>query len=288
MKSCYIKIQILFSIFILLLLPLGCEAKSQSAEVLLKIENSLFNIDYSKQSEEVRLGRIEKTVYGSCSDGSLNVRLDRLSKDLSADLIGHEIKPTKDTFLEDDETIAKNEQAMNVALVNNLEKRVFHYEFKTVDINLRLSALEGQVFKDNYSVDDLNTRINRLQDAVVHKKFPVVDTKIVQTPIPQQQIFIIENKKQVDPNIQLISLEKSILKVSSPSLKTTDRLAKLEVKVFNSTFVDDDERTRLNRIEGAYQAKGSAKKYNGNRASQRTATTIQMGTILLMILPFLL
>jgi len=286
MRNYYIKI--LLSISILLLLPLGAEAKSQSADVLVKIENSLFNIDYGKQSDETRLGRIEKTVYGICLEGSSTVRLDRLSKDLSADLIGHEIKPTKDTFLEDDETIAKAEQDMNFTLVNNLEKKVFHYEFKTVDINLRLSALEGQVFKDNYSVDDLNTRIIRLQDAVLYKKFPVADTKIVKVPISQQQIILVENIKDIDPNIQLISLEKSILKTSYPSSKTTDRLAKLESKVFNSTFADDDEPTRLNRIEGAYQAKGSAKKYSGNRTSQRAATAIQMGTILLMIIPFLL
>ena len=298
-------IKLLFCIFGLFVLQTTCEAKSQPSEVLSKIEKSLFNMDYSKQSEDVRLKRIEENVYGVASTKAVSLRIEKLSKDLAANLIGQEIKPKKDSFLNDDEIITtKSNEDMNYALVNNLERKVFKYEFKNVDIIYRLSALEGQVFKDNYSVDDLSTRISRLQNAVMYNKFPSKDISIAQLPIPQQKIFTMENLKEkklipipnsidkqeqiLNPKIKLISLEMSILKNSFPSEKTSDRLAKLESKVFNSTFLDDDEQTRLNRIEGACKATGSLKKYSGNRASQRTATAIQMGTILLMILPFLL
>lgn len=287
MKFSYIKF--LFFIFVLLFLQITCEAQDQSCEVILKIEKSLFNIDYSKQSEDARLKRIEENVYGHSSNKPIAVRIDKLSKDLFADLIGKEIKPQKDSFLEEDEIITKKEdKTMNYALVNNLEKKVFQSEFKTGDINNRLSALEEQVFKKNYSTDDLSTRISRLQEALMYNKFPVVENKTLQATNPKQKPSLAENNKDPDPNTQLISLEKSIFTKTFPDEKINDRLAKLESKVFRSTFANDDDQTRLNRIESAYQAKSSAKKYDSNRASQLTATAIEMGTLLLMILPFLL
>ncbi len=287
-------------------LQISCKANSQYWDNLSKIEKLLFNMDYSNQSEEKRLKRIEENVYGTTSTKPISLRLEKLSKDLSAELIGQEIKPKKDSFLNDDEIIAKQpNEDMDFSLINTLEKKVFRYEFKTVDINHRLSALEGQVFKNNYSVDDLSTRINRLNNAVMYNKFPVADDKIiVQNSYPKQKLITLENKSEqklipisnsiekqeqvLDPRIKLVSFETSIFKTAYPNEKNSDRLARLETKVFNSTFPDDDEQTRLNRIGSANQAKGSIKKYSSNRASQRTATAIQIGTILLMIIPFLL
>jgi len=303
MKLYYIKL--LFFIFVLLVLQITCEAKSQYSDTLSKMEKALFNMDYSSQSDDARLNRIEENVYGLSSKKSITLRVNKLSKDLSADLIGQEIKPKKDSFLEDDEIIAKeSNEDMDYILVNNLEKKVFQYEFKTVDLDHRLSALEGQVFKKNYSTDDLSTRINRLKDAVMYNKFPVAEDKIVKILTSQQNLFTLENKKEqklipipnsidkqeqvLDPRIQLVYLEKAVFATSFPNEKHPDRLARLETKIFNSIFPDDDDQTRLKRIEGAYQAKSSIKKYKSNRASQRTATAIELGTILLMILPFLL
>lgn len=300
-----VYIKILFFIVFLLLLPLNCVAQSQYSDTLFRMEKALFNMDYSSQSDDSRLKRIEESVYGSSSTSPVSQRIKRLSKDLSSDLIGHEIKPKKDSFLEDDEIIAKQEdETMDYALVNNLEKKVFQYEFKTLDLGHRLSSLEGQVFKKSYVTDDLSTRISRLNAAVMYNKFPASDDKIVQTPIPQQKLLTLENLKEqklipipnsiekqeqiLDPRIQLVSLEKSVFATSFPDEKSSERLTRLESKVLSSTFPDDDELTRLNRIEGAYGAKGSIKKYKSNRASQRTATAIQMGTIILMLLPLLL
>lgn len=278
-----ITIKLIFLIFVFLLSPIRGGAQSQYSDVLSKMEKTLFNMDYSSQSEEARLRRIEENVYGSSSIKPAQERVDKLLKDLSAEVIGQEIKPKKDSFLQDDEIIVKqSEETMDYALVNGLERKVFKYEFKTLDLHHRLCSLEWQVFKKNYTADDLNTRINRLKDAVMYQKFPVDDdTKIAKTLTPQQ-------KKELDSNIQLISLEKSLFATSFPNEKSSDRLVRLESKVFNSTFLDDDNQTRLNRIDGAYKAKSSASKYKSNRASQRTATAIELGTLFLIILPFLL
>lgn len=305
MKNCYIKIQLLFFIFVFLFLQVKCEAQSQYSDTLSKMEKSLFNMDYSSQSEDIRINRIEENVYGKCSTESASIRINKLSKDLSVDVIGQEIKPKKDSFLKDDEILVKQpNEDMDFSIINNFEKKVFHYEFKTLDISHRLSCLEGQVFKKDYSPDDLCTRLVRLNDAIMYNNFPTADSKIVQTPIQQQKLLTLEDKKErklipipnsmdkqeqiLDPRIQLASYEKTILKNSYPSEKNSDRLTRLETKIFNSTFLNDDEQTRLNRIGGASQARNSIKKYNSNRSSQRIATIIQFGTIFLIILPFLL
>lgn len=301
MKICHI----VFLIFVLGFSQMVCEANSQYSDTLSKIENALFNMDYKHQNDDARLKRIEENVYGSESNDPVSIRINKLSKDLSAEVIGQEIKPKKDSFLNDDEIITEKPiEDMDFSVVNNLEKKVFQYEFKTLDISHRLSSLEGQVLKKDYSTDDLSTRISRLNDAVMYNKFPVAGSKIMQTQIPQQKLFTLENKSEqklipipnsidrqeqvLDPRFKLVAFEKSVFKNSYPNEKNSDRLARLEMKIFNSTFVNDDEQTRLNRIEGANQAKGSIKKYNSNRASQHTATAMQMGTILLMLLPLLL
>jgi len=301
-------IKLLFCIFALLVLQTTGEAKSQYSDALSKMEKALFNMDYSSQSDEIRLKRMEENVYGVSSLNStkpMAARINKLSKDISADVIGQEIKPKKDSFLAADEIIAKEpDEDMDFTLVNNLEQKVFHYEFKTVDLDHRLSALEGQVLKKNYATEDLSTRIRRLNDVVLYHKSPIDDAKIAQTPASQQKLFAMENKNEeklipipnsidkqeqvLDPNIKLLSLEKSVFAKSFPNEKIPERLSRLETKVLCSTFPTDDEQTRLNRIDCAYQAKGSAKLYNGNKTSKLTATAIEVGTILLMLIPLLL
>lgn len=84
---------ILFLIFTLIILQTTCEAKSQYSDTLSKIENALFNMDYNSQDDDVRLKRIEENIYGSSSTKPISLRINKLSKDLSADVIGQEIKP---------------------------------------------------------------------------------------------------------------------------------------------------------------------------------------------------
>lgn len=280
-----------------------CEAKSQYSGELSKIETSLFNMEYNNQNDEIRLKRIEENVYGSSSNKPVLLRINKLSQDLSADLIGKEIKPKKDSFLNDDEIITeKRIEDMDFSIVNNLEKKVFQYEFKTLDLSHRLTSLEWRAFNKTYLADDLSTRINRLNNAIMYNKFPVEDNKIVQISTSQQKLIILENKSEqklisipnsidkneqvLDPRFKLVGFEKSVFKNSYPNDKNSDRLARLEMKIFNSTFENDDEQTRLNRIEGANQAKGSIKKYN--KFSKYVSTAIQAGTILLILVPFLL
>lgn len=162
-------ILIFISLFFIFL-GIKCEAQDQYSAMISKMEKSLFGVEYNGQSNDARIKRIEETVYGSTSSNSIDQKMSRLTKDLSADLIGQEIKPKRDTFEEEQESIKedipKADSNINYPIVDMLEKNVFNKEFKSTDINQRLANLEQKVFRKTFN-DDLNSRTDRLKHAVM-------------------------------------------------------------------------------------------------------------------------
>lgn len=309
-----------------------CNAQSQYSAYLTKIEKSLYGIDYSTQSDEVRIKRIEETVYGNASTSPIQQRYNKLTKDLSADVIGQEIKPKTDTFAEDEDnskeaTIPKEDSSVNYPAVDNLEKTVFNKTFKGIDINQRLANLEKNVFKKTYS-DDLNSRVDRLKTAIMPSKvaqnydsdednYDQNDTNNTYSSSDIDDLLNSSNQNNNnlmglrgqpsgfganipsynknnsvlddyensgDIDVEIGSLEKKVLKRTYPNDTISNRLLRMEVKVFNSTFTDDDEQTRYDRIASAYQAKKTSRKYDDNKFAKHTAAAMQIGAILLMIL----
>lgn len=287
---------------------MDCYAKNEDSDIISKMEKSLFNMEFNEQNHKTRLKRIEENVYGSESNAPVSLRVKKLSKDLSAEVIGHEIKPRKDSFLNETEIITeKPAEDMDFSVVNNLEKKVFQYEFKTIDINHRLAALENQVLKKCYLEDDLSTRITRLQDAIFYKKMPVEDNKKLSSPNLRPKTYYVDNQTtqnnehsnlvrkyseldfiDKEATIKLVSLEKAILSKEYHNDSLENRLTRLEKNIFNSSFKQDGAETRLARIDGAHKASPSIKKYNENKRSKMLATAIEVGTAILMFLPLLL
>lgn len=321
----------IFTVTVLIMMAgISVNAQSQYTGAISKMESSLFGMDYTNQSDEARLNRIEETVYGKVSTNTVSQRVSKLTKDLSADVIGQEIKPKKDTFAEDEESaskepIPKADSSVNYPIVNQLEQAVFNKEFRALDVNERLAKLEGQIFKKTFS-DDLNTRVDRLKQAVMPESVAMGNSKNDEddplsdyyssdgsvTQIPQSTL---DNKGQrkwfqkndfqgpkyndnnsvyddyesnADLTVPLAQIENVMLRKSYPNDTVPNRLSRLEINLFNSTFADDDEQTRMDRIASAYQAKKSSKKYDSNKFAQHSATAMQVGAILLMILAAIL
>lgn len=315
---------------ITLCLVLGCKSYSQNqySAIISKMETSLFGVDYPIQSDEARLKRIEEVVYGQASGNTVSQRVNKLSKDLSADLIGQEIKPKRDSFEEEDagvkeEDAPKADSSVNYPIVNDLEKTVFNKVFKNIDINNRLSNLEKKVFQKTYN-DDLSARVDRLKMAVMPDKIArqngsdsddeYAGSEDLSNLTSQFQDYNYERPQNIidglrargipsynsrnsvlddyhgdsDVLIPLATLEKSILKKSFPDDTTSNRITRLELAMFNSTFVDDDEQARIDRLTSAYQAQKTSKKYDGNKFSQHMSTAVQLGAILLMMLAAIL
>jgi len=303
------RIVILFFVFVFLAGGEGTSAQGQFSSLISKMENSLFGINYDSQSDELRLKRIEEVVYGTTSTKALPLRVQKLKNDLGVDFIGQKIKPAKDTFAEDDsiekEDVVKADSNVNYPIVNMLESEVFQKEYKTTEINKRLSNLEQKTFKRIYS-DDLNSRVERLKAAVMP------DNRVGDSSSSyDSDDFISQNQSSPDDyfnspgynknssvldelpstsgiQVPLSALEKSVLKKSFPDDPTSNRLSRLEAKVFNTSFVQDDEEVRLDRLSSAYRAKKSSKKYDSNKMSQKMSTAVQIGAMLLMVLAFVL
>ncbi|HNW26060.1 MAG TPA: hypothetical protein PKI94_04640 [Candidatus Gastranaerophilaceae bacterium] len=292
----------------------GVFAQGQFCAIISKMETSLFGIQYESQTDEVRLSRIEENVYGKSSSQPLNKRIERLKKDLSADLIGQEIKPKRDTFAEDEdgrkvEEIPKADPNVNYPIVNNLEKEVFKTEYKTLDINKRLSNLEQKAFNKSFSDESLNSRVDRLKAKILP------ETKLAEKSNESDYFYNPEDldnlpmqgtmsgaaapdnfsqkdfgdnfddyESNADIRAPLTSLEKSLFKKAFPDDTVENRLTRLEAKIFSTSFVQDDPQTRMARIASAQQAKKSAKKYDGNKFAQHMSTAMQIGAIVLMIL----
>jgi len=308
--------RILIFTFICLFLGIRCQAQSQFSSVLTKMENSLFGMDYSSQSDDARLKRIENAVYGNPLSSPIPQQIDKLKSDLAVDVIDQKIKPKRDSFESEQDSSAekmpKADSSVNYPIVNELENKVFNKEFKTLDVTQRLTNLEQNVFKKTYN-DDLNARVDRLKTAIMPEKnftadsnddnsssfYDSQDDTAGQTAQSDDNSTGIPNYNsnnsvtddyQGDSNvtIPLSALEKKMLRKSFPDDTVSNRLTRLELNVFNSSFPDDDEQTRLGRIASAYQAKKTSKKYDSNKFAQHAATAMQIGAIVLMILAAIL
>ncbi len=298
-----------------------------NAQVIDKLENSLYGFTYSSENETSRLDRLENTVYGTVSAKPAAQRIARLKKDMSADLIGQEIEPTTDTFAEDNFEIEDAPVAssnITYPAVDELEEIVFNKVTPKEDIKKRLSKLEMETFGKEYSNDDLATRTDRLKAEI--KPRSLMDNYIAQSSndfyddyVPplasdyhldkyqtyddfgydsfnarqkaMQDSFDAQNYSRVADSgkkYSLTTVEKNILDKTYKNDSTENRLSRLESAMFGTNFGSDDNETRINRISSAYKAQKSADKYDTNKFSQNITTAVQIGTLLLMVLACIL
>lgn len=301
-------------------------AQSQYAAIISKMEKSILGIEYASQNDLQRLSRLEKNIYGQTFSGTLQERLNKLSKDVNADVMGQEIKPKRDTFADESdyvkEDIPKEDKSVNYPRVNALEDNVFHKEFKGIDVTQRLSNLEQKVFGKTYD-DDLNNRVDRLQSATgVQQKVAsddsdtdfsnyysddnndydsdrsggndlsddnqqsLKDNNKTFYTSPSENLSGDGHENGTFSHVKLASIEKNVLNQTYNNDNLYNRLARLETALFGTIFNQEDASTRIERISSAYKASKSSKKYDGNKLSQHLGTAMQIGAILLMVLAF--
>lgn len=289
-----------------------CFGATQYSSILDNIENSLYGFTYTTSDDATRLSRIEQTVYGQTkSNKSISDRVSSLKKDMSADLIGHEITPKEDTFMEEDDSYKEEKLAQNsippaganvdYPSINELEKEIFKQEFKTKDLNSRLASLEQKSLGKTYESEPFSARVERLQAKIKPKSFMnnsiaqssngFYDEDVVQLDKnykldeyqPPEFDYDAYNSRNAKPT-NLAIVEKAIFKRTFANDNMDNRLSRLESTMFGTTFATDSENDRLRRISSAYKATKSASKYDSNKFSQNMATAMQIGTLLLMIL----
>ena len=293
-----------FIIVLLLCLCFICNvmAGEKSTDTLTKIENSFLGMTYTDQKIEKRLDRIEEYVYGAKKQGKPSDRLNKLAKDIHADMIGQEITPCEDTLaLEEDDAA---DSSVDYPVLNDVEKSLNIKSKPQQSLHSRLVAIEKKLFNSVYDTDNFYTRVERIKGKV-YKNSDVIaqnydeDEDIYLPEYSDDSSFfdgwntdrIFKRKKPYDTSSvssKLSKLEKKVLHTTYPDENDNDRLARLENQVFDTEFYYDDENERLDRLEGAIRGQKTANRYDNNKLQQRLNTAMQIGAMILMVLACIL
>ena len=304
----------------IIIISSSCAFAGQHTQTLGKIENVLYGFQYDNENDNDRLSRIEKTVYGTSSNGNIENRIKKLKTDISADLMGQEIKPKEDTFADEDYYTIEEEPVADTNIqypaVDELEMRIFKQVYQSKDIKQRLTDLETKTFGKNFTQDDLATRTERLKaeikpeslmnNAIAQSSNTFYDDDVVtldkdyhldRYDSPYEFDYDAYNMAQnasrhnhfsIGKKSDINSIENTVLKRTYPNETLDKRLSRLERTIFGTEFLDEDEQTRLERISAACKAQKSASKYDMNKFGRNMATAMQIGTILLMVLACIL
>ena len=291
--------KILIIIFILtnisILLPVYASNNSE----LSKIENNFYGFEYSKDSVENRVKRLEKAVYGKTSNGDINKRITKLSGDISADVIGLEINPTKDTFLAEE----IEEDNVNYPIIDEIETKIFGKTNTKLDFHSRIVKIEKNLFNKIYDVDDYSKRIERIKEKLWparmaeksynSQEYTYYDDNTINSNElsgTKQSWFNMPfgQRKYSRPYTNYGDFKRRDDEIATDQSTLNDDLSQLEYETFGTEFSNDDTQTRIKRLNSAKKAKKSSAKYDSQKFSQYMSTAMEVGAMILMILAMVL
>ncbi len=271
-------------------------------DTLSKIENDLFGFDYSKDSNQNRVSRLEKTIYGKASSGDINKRIKKLSGDISADVIGLEIPAVKDTFLAEEN--AKEDSSVSYPLVDEIEMTLFKKTYKERDFHTRIVTIEKKLFGKIYDVDDYSKRMDRIKAKIMPEtiakegsyddyngsyyndrtlnSMDLAGTSRSRFRMPFGQ------KNYTRPYTNYGEFNSNISDAITPRDNLSDDLTQMEYETFGTEFSSDDTNTRIKRLNSAQKARKSSHKYDSQKFSQHMSTAMEIGAMILMILAMVL
>lgn len=213
-----------------------------------KLEQKVFKKAYTNDDIYLRLSRLEKQVFKKESTLSLNERVDALRDKL----LGGDIAAA-----------ASIDPAIEEIVLDNGEK---YYG----DSNLSNFGGNDSSHYNYYSYENSKNRIQKTNssDSSFDDNSSNFTTKYEQ-------------------NYDLDILEKQLFGKRFIQESPTQRLSRLENKVFQRTFTDDTE-ARTQRLLAVTTAQKTSREYDSNKWAQRLNTGIQIGSILLMVLAMIL
>ena len=294
---------ILIIIYITISYPATAGISTQ-ANTISKIENSIYGFDYSKDSTQKRVERLEKTIYGKANTGDINKRLTKLSGDISADVIGLEIPPVEDTFAEQEE-IASADSSVNYPIVDEIEKKLFNETYKNRDFHTRIVTIEKKLFGKVYDVDDYATRMDRIKAEIMPETVDYTD-RFAHEYRDNRDSNMLTSDDLSGSSFSRFSMPFGQRNYSRPyanygdeftgaaapaqnyNTNLNDELAQLEYETFGTEFSNEDTTSRIKRLNSVNQAKKSSQKYDSNKFTQRMSTAMEIGAMILMILAMVL
>ena len=283
-------------IIIFLIFGLICRvnAVENKNDILLKMENEVFGVDYSNQKTEQRLSRLEEYVYGQKHSGNSSERIKRLADDLNADMIGQKADPAEIAEAQEDDYV---DESVDYPVLDEVEKKLSLKSVQGQSLHSRLAAIEKKLFNKSYETDDFYTRVERIKDKshtgadlIADEDDGLTLPEVIPDRFANSGILPKRygNNNSANYDYKLSALEKKVLNSTFPDENSNDRLARLESRVFDTEFYYDDESDRLERLESAINAKTSSNKYDNNKFQQKLNTALQIGAMVLMVLAFIL
>lgn len=266
----------------------------QTAEIS-KIENNLYGFDYTNDELKNRVARLEKTIYGKSSVGDLSSRIKKLSNDINSEMIGLEITPSEDTFLEEE----KADNTVDYPIVNKIEQKLFGTTYKDRDFHTRIVTIERKLFGKIYDVDDYSTRMDRIKTAAMPEALLSDENRFRynENAIDSKDLSGINSSRySVMPYGQRNFTRPyknygGYDNYSDDAIKTgglDDELSQLEFNTFGTEFSSDDTKTRIRRLNSVNKAKKSSRKYDSQKFQQHMSTAMEIGAMILMILAMVL
>ncbi len=286
-----------YIIILLLLFSINTESIAEMSihEKITAIENTIFGYDYKDESDEKRVERIEKNLYGQKKTGDIINRVDSIQNDTGLTIKKEKPLYSSNSSFQSKENLKlpelKEDSTVEYPIVDKMEEEILNTTYKNENIYSRLNRLEEKVFNKTSS-EDLNSRVDKLA-SVIRPKTKKMSNQYAYD-YSSDDLNNYYNNNGFEPvndqsmPFQLAALEEDLLRNAYNNDNTSNRLSRLEQKLFNRTFVSDSDVTRLQRIMVAYDAKKNSYKYENNRKMQNMATMSQIGGILLMILAILL
>ncbi len=212
-----------------------------------KMEEKVFDKSYPDDDIYLRLSRLEKQTFKKESALSLNERVGALR----------------------DKILGGNSQ--NIAEIDPVTEEIILENGRKYIENPYIGNSSSDSHYNYYSYESSKNRI------------PVQDN-IDDTNLSDSPDIYAERYAQ---NYDLDILEKQLFGKRFIQEPPSKRLARLENKVFQRTF-NDNEEARTQRLLAVTTAQKTSKAYDSNKWAQRLNTGIQIGSILLMVLAMIL
>ena len=298
-----------YLIIFLIFTGINNPAFANNSEILSRIETDFYGFDYSKDTTQNRINRLEKTVYGQSKSGDINKRIKKLSKDVSADVIGQEITPVKDTFLAEES--AAEDSSVNYPIVDEIEQKLFNTIYRNRDLHTRIVTIEKKLFGKIYDVEDYSTRMDRIKAKVMpeaialnsdeYEIFDYTDNNYNEIynyddidPLPKKRKGLPFGQKNYTRQYSNYGNSSSLFRNSRYSenipdnTQLEDELAQMEYDIFGTEFSNESTQNRIKRLNSVNKAKKSSKKYDSQKFSQHVSTAMEIGAMILMVLAMIL
>ena len=257
------------------------------ASHLSKIENDLWGFEYSNDTENDRISRIEKNVFGQTNTSeTLEKRVEKINRALG-------IESQKEAQSSAGELMQEEVEGVSYPQIDQLELKLFSKVYDKENIYKRIERLEKKIFGSPQE-GDLAARTDKLKgylniDTAPKTVYSREDTmQSYQNPSRAYDGYNEYDSYNADMGIQISGLENSLFGKTFSQDPTALRLNRLERKIFQRDFSTDDDVLRMQRLQAAASAKKTAKYYDMNKAQKFTSTGLQIGTLILMILAMIL